>query len=96
MTNIEKLVREAGSQQALASAIGVCQQAVGQWERKGYVPVSRIPIVVDKYPRVVTMQALIDDYIRLYKKNISNKRNKIKIEVVDKKPDFINEPNPAP
>ena len=55
MTNIEKLVREAGSQQALASAIGVCQQAVGQWERKGYVPVSRIPIVVDKYPKIVTM-----------------------------------------
>ena len=85
MTNIEKLVREAGSQQALANAIGVCQQAVGQWERKGYVPIVRIPIVVEKYSGIVTMQALIDDYIRLYKKNTSNKRNKIKIEVTDKK-----------
>ena len=45
---------------------------------------------------IAEMQALIDDYIRLYKKNISNKRNKIKIEVVDKKTAFINEPNPAP
>lgn len=96
MTNIRRLIVAAGTQKALADAVGVCQQAVCQWEKNGYIPVGRIPVVVERYPDIVTIQSLINDYMRLYKKNTSNKRNKIKIEVTDKKPAFINEPNPAP
>lgn len=38
---IFKAVKAAGSQTALADAMGVTQQAINKWVKKGWVPVDR-------------------------------------------------------
>lgn len=37
-----ELVQRAGSQVALAEQLGVTQQAISKWIRRGYVPVRRV------------------------------------------------------
>lgn len=37
-----ELVHKAGSQAALAEQLGVSQQAISKWLRRGYVPVKRV------------------------------------------------------
>ena len=37
-----ELVHKAGSQSALAEQLGVSQQAISKWLRRGYVPVKRV------------------------------------------------------
>lgn len=37
-----ELVQKAGSQSALAERLGVSQQAISKWIRRGYVPTRRV------------------------------------------------------
>lgn len=46
MTGIEQAVAAAGSQEALATAVGVGQPTVSKWVRRGCVPWDRINAVV--------------------------------------------------
>lgn len=41
LPGIFKAVKAAGSQTALADAMGVSQQAINKWVKKGWVPVDR-------------------------------------------------------
>lgn len=41
-SGIEAAIAAAGKQQLLAEAIGVSQQAVSRWRRRGYVPVCHV------------------------------------------------------
>lgn len=41
-TGIARAVKAAGSQGALAVALGVSQQSVSKWEARGYAPVRRV------------------------------------------------------
>lgn len=42
MSPVERAVRAAGGQGALARAVGVSTQAVHQWVKKGHVPAERV------------------------------------------------------
>jgi DNA-binding transcriptional regulator YdaS (Cro superfamily) len=42
LTGIQQVIKQMGSQSALAKLLGVSQQVISQWERQGYVPVGRI------------------------------------------------------
>ena len=90
ISNVKKLIIETSNQQLLAKAVGVCQQAVCQWESKGYVPIRRISAVLRTYPNIVTKDELIADYMAAVSKNTSSKRNKTKIEVNDNKETLTN------
>jgi DNA-binding transcriptional regulator YdaS (Cro superfamily) len=63
-TGIEQAVRLAGSQSALARALGVTQACVWGWQRRGWVPVERAAAIEAEYgvparqlvePRVVQL-----------------------------------------
>lgn len=41
VTGVAEAIRVAGSQSALARTLGVRQQAVSVWEKRGYVPLRR-------------------------------------------------------
>lgn len=41
MTGIQKVVAVAGSQVAIAHAVGVTEQAISKWARQGWVPKRR-------------------------------------------------------
>lgn len=41
-SGIQRAVTTAGSQRALAAILGVSQQAVMQWVRRGYAPAERV------------------------------------------------------
>ena len=90
VSNVKKLVIEAGNQKLLAKAVGVCQQAVCQWESKGYVPIRRISAVLRSFPNVVTADDLIADYMAATSKNTSSNHKKTKIEVNDNKETLTN------
>ena len=78
ISSVKKLVIEAGNQTLLAEAVGVCQQAVCQWESKGYVPIRRISAVLRSFPNVVTADDLIADYMAATSKNTSSNHKKTK------------------
>ena len=86
---------EAGNQQLLAKAVGVCQQAVCQWESNGYVPIRRISAVLRSFPDVVTADDLIADYMAATSKNTSSNHKKTKIEVLLLSATSINQINSA-
>lgn len=58
---LEKAVKKAGSQSALAKACGVTQQAVQQWCDSGKVPAARVQAVVAACSGVVTAADLRPD-----------------------------------
>ncbi len=63
MKGISKAVEIAGSQAALAAKLGVTQQAISEWETRGYVPDSRIDDVlnaVDKGCAQIKPRDLLD------------------------------------
>ena len=52
-SSIEKAVRIAGSQSALARAVGVSPQAVQQWVDSDHVPIGRVLIRVLSKPQFI-------------------------------------------
>lgn len=42
MRGIDKIIDAAGGQTALADVLGVSQQAVAKWAKRGYVPGPRV------------------------------------------------------
>jgi len=51
-TGVQKVVRLAGSQTALAVRMGVTPQAVQKWVDQGYVPADRCRAVENEFPEV--------------------------------------------
>jgi len=49
MTGIEKAIEEAGGQFSLAEQLGVSQQVISAWKRKGWVPFNRITEISSQY-----------------------------------------------
>lgn len=49
ITGIAEAVVLAGSQENLANQLGVSQQAVSKWERRGYVPAHRVLEIEAQY-----------------------------------------------
>jgi len=62
MTGIQKAITIAGSQKALGDHLGVSQQAVSEWEKRGYVPVERIVEIEAEFG--VERAELIDPRLR--------------------------------
>lgn len=48
-TGVLDAVMAAGSQEKLAEKLGVTQQAVSKWLRRGYVPLKRAPEIEAQY-----------------------------------------------
>ena len=46
-SGIDKAVRLAGSQQQLATRVGITQQAIGEWVLQGFIPPGRIDDVLN-------------------------------------------------
>ncbi len=42
MSGIQEAVDKAGNQEQLAKLLGVKQQAVQQWRKRGYAPIGRV------------------------------------------------------
>ena len=49
MNGVELAIKEAGGQGALAHQLGVSQQAISLWKRRGYVPLSRLTEIEAQY-----------------------------------------------
>jgi hypothetical protein len=49
MTGMEKAIKAAGGQVALAEQLGVSQQAISLWKRRGYAPISRLTEIECQY-----------------------------------------------
>lgn len=64
-TGIQRAVDAAGSQRALASILGVSQQAVAQWVARGYAPASRVVEIEAQLgvPRADLIQASLRDLL---------------------------------
>lgn len=65
MTGIEKAIKEAGGQVELAMNLGVSQQAISLWKRKGYVPIDRIVEISSQYgvPEIELLNKKIIDIV---------------------------------
>jgi DNA-binding transcriptional regulator YdaS (Cro superfamily) len=59
---IQRVVELAGSQGRLAETLGVTQQAVSEWVRRGYAPANRVVEIEAQYG--VPRTALIDPRLR--------------------------------
>lgn len=59
-SNVEKAVRLAGGQTALAKALGVSPQAVQQWVASGAVPSDKCPKIEKLLDRAVLSEELTD------------------------------------
>lgn len=66
-TGIEHAVRIAGGQKAFAEALGVTQQAVGQWVKKGHAPAGRIVEIEALFgvPRASLIDPKLADLVEL-------------------------------
>ena len=49
MSGIAQVIAKAGSQEALAQQLGVSQQAVQKWAKRGYVPPGRVVEIEAQY-----------------------------------------------
>ena len=65
-TGIEDAVRAAGSQGRLARALGVSQQAVSSWLRRGFVPARRVVEIESQFgvPRSDLLSPRLRDLVR--------------------------------
>jgi DNA-binding transcriptional regulator YdaS (Cro superfamily) len=61
-TGIERAVEKAGSQTVLAAELGVSQQVVSRWMRRGWVPSSRVPEIAKRFG--VPRASLIEPRLR--------------------------------
>lgn len=59
-SNVEKAVRLAGGQTAMAKALGVSPQAVQQWVKSGVVPADKCPKIEQLLNREVLSEELTD------------------------------------
>lgn len=64
MTGIDKVIDAAGGQTGLAEVLGVSQQAVSLWQKRGYVPAARVDQLANAFnvdrtelidPRVIAL-----------------------------------------
>ena len=49
VTGIDKVIEAAGGQTALAEVLGVSQQAISKWQKRGYVPAERVDQLANSY-----------------------------------------------
>ena len=63
-----ELVLKAGSQAALAEQLGVSQQAISKWLRRGYVPIKRVLECEATYgvPRARLLDPRLRDLVEEY------------------------------
>lgn len=76
MKGISKAVEMAGSQAVLAVKLGVTQQAISEWEIKGFVPDNRIDDVlnaVDKGCAQIKPRDLLDPKLIALMDRINNR-----------------------
>lgn len=52
LRGVDLAVFHAGSQGALGKVLAVRQQAISQWQRQGWVPARRVPLLVALYPDI--------------------------------------------
>lgn len=64
-TGIEAAIEAAGKQALLAEAIGVSQQAVSRWRRRGFVPVRHVVQIETQFgvPRATLVSPRVLDVI---------------------------------
>ena len=62
---IDKAIRDAGGQVALAKQLGVSQQVISIWRRQGWVPLRRISEIESQFgiPRVELLNPAILDAV---------------------------------
>lgn len=67
MPGIEQAIRAAGSQVLLAKALGVTQQAISAWLRRGWVPLRRAQEIEALYgvPRASLISPRVRDLVDL-------------------------------
>lgn len=62
MSGIDRIIAAAGGQTALAEVLGVSQQAVSKWQKRGFVPADRVDQLANAF--AVEREALIDPALR--------------------------------
>jgi DNA-binding transcriptional regulator YdaS (Cro superfamily) len=64
-SGIEAAIQAAGKQALLAEAIGVTQQAVSRWRRRGYVPVRHVIQIESQFgvPRTTLVNPRVLDLL---------------------------------
>lgn len=62
---IDKVIKDAGGQVALAKQLGVSQQAISMWRRQGWVPFCRITEIEAQFgiPRAELLNPRILDAV---------------------------------
>lgn len=65
VTGVEKAITSAGSQANLAAALGVKQQAVSAWLKKGFVPPKRAAEIEHQFgvPRATLVSQKLRDAV---------------------------------
>lgn len=49
LAGIDKVIDAAGGQTALAEVLGVSQQAISKWQKRGYVPADRVDQLANSF-----------------------------------------------
>lgn len=64
-THVDEAVRAAGSQQKLAAELGVSQQMISTWRRRGWVPLKRAQEIETLYgiPRAQLINPRVRDLV---------------------------------
>lgn len=58
MTGMDKAIAQAGSQTALGEMLGVTQQAINKWQRRGWAPLARARQIAQSFP--IALKELVD------------------------------------